>query len=109
MTAHAELAKGLFIILVLTKRDGRAAQRKPWPVAQAKDQGTPLLTEFHNPQSNSTIAVPVSLLIPVSVPLAALHGSQQCDCVADFVKDRTQHIAVEMIAVHINTPFQENT
>jgi hypothetical protein len=39
--------------------------------------------------------------------LAALHGPQQGDCVADFVQDRIEHIAVEMMAVHSNTPLQE--
>ncbi|WP_148274586.1 hypothetical protein [Advenella kashmirensis] len=53
------------------------------------------------------ITVLVSLLIPVRFPLAALHGSQQGDCVADFVQDRIEHIAVEMMAVHSNTPLQE--
>lgn len=46
-------------------------------------------------------------LIPVCFPLAAFHGFQQDDGVADFVQDRIEHIAVEMIADHGDTPLQE--
>lgn len=50
------------------------------------------------------MAALVSLSIPVSLPLAALHGFQQCDGMADPVQDSLEHIAVEMIAVHSDTP-----